>query len=972
MRRRHRPISSYRLQFNRQLRFEDAERLTPYLDRLGITDCYASPLLAAVPGSEHGYDTCDYSVLNPDLGAEADFERFAGGLASREMGLIVDFVPNHMALDARCNRWWRDVLTHGQRSAFAAFFDIDWERPRPEPQGRILLPILEDGYGEVLERGEIRLLFDADEFAVGYYERRLPLRPETLATLFDAVARHLVGNPAGTEAAAALNALRQLLDNLANGAVATDDQLEAMTEVRGQMAALAQLPLVRSACERVSAEFNGQPADASSFDALDRLLDEQHYRLAHWKTSFDEINYRRFFDINNLGAIRMENPCVFAATHRKVLQLIAAGQVTGLRLDHTDGLLDPAGYFAQLQQAIAALPGHSPLDSTGQDRFHLVAEKILARDELLPSDWQISGTTGYGFLNDVSGLFVDATNKAPLERLYARVTGRRDAFSQVAYHARRLVTASSMASELNVLARHLKTIAMADRRTRDYTVTALRRAIAETVACMPVYRSYITEHGFTAADREIVDHAIDRARRTNPVMAQAVFLFLRRVLLSEPQGDDDRMHPARRRFAMRFQQFSAPVQAKGIEDTAFYRYQALIALNEVGGDPSHFGVSPDAFHAGNRVRLERWRHEMITTATHDTKRGEDARARLCVLSEVPDEWRAGLARWRKINALRRTAVDRKPAPEPNDEYLFYQALCGSWPAEALDAPLPAEAPPEFVERIKSFMQKAIKEAKTHTSWINQNRAYEDAVSYFVETTLRGATAGPFLASFVPFARMVARAGMVNSLAQLALKITSPGVPDFYQGTEGWQLDFADPDNRRPVDFAERERTLAALSPWVERAEAAPVGHNEATDLGGFVQDLVAEWSDGRIKMFVMAVLLRLRRARPELFIDGGYAPLRADGPAALHLVSFARILDQQMTVTVVPRLRHTLTTLHPEDSWRDTRILLPPSAEGRHFVHAITGDPITPDAGSIRAAALFRHCPIAVLIEQESSSHLVS
>jgi (1->4)-alpha-D-glucan 1-alpha-D-glucosylmutase len=637
-----------------------------------------------------------------------------------------------------------------------------------------------------------------------------------------------------------------------------------------------------------------------------------------------------------------------------------------LRLDHPDGLFDPAAYFEKLQRAAG---GISPL--------HLLAEKILAVDEHLPESWPISGTTGYGFLNGVNGLFVDRSNRQALERLYARVSGRRDPVPEVAYQAKRLIMASSMASELAVLTRALKRIASSHRATRDYTMNALRKTLIETVACMPVYRTYVNDDGFSAHDREVIDFAIDHARRRNPVLPSALFLFVRNVLVGgSAPADGDPAHELamRRTFAMKFQQFSAPVQAKGVEDTAFYRHNTLVSLNEVGGDPGLFGGSLDEFHAANRVRLEHWPLEMTTTATHDTKRGEDTRARIDVISELPSEWRHAVLQWTTINAPRRTVVDRGPAPDRNDEYLFYQSLLGVWPAEAIDAPLPEEAPPPLVTRVRQYMQKAIKEAKVHTSWISQDTAYEDGVVRFVDAVLSGPSARAFLASFVPFARRVAVAGAVNSLAQLVLKIASPGVPDFYQGTETWQLVLADPDNRRDVDYAERQGVLDGLMPWVERAEAARAGRDIegqplVARLEPCVESWLLHWTDGRIKTFLTACGLRLRREARELFVHGRYEPLAAEGPLADRVVSFARVSDTHNVVAIVPRLMSRAVHDIPRFAagvWGDTRVAVPATITDGKLIHAFTGArvPIVREGrgASVRAADAFRTCPVALLV----------
>jgi malto-oligosyltrehalose synthase len=968
------PTTTYRLQFGPQFSFLDAKRLVSYLEQIGITDCYASPLLKAATGSTHGYDIVDHSALNHELGSEGDFDALACDLRSRGMGLILDFVPNHMGLDASANVWWRNVLQHGQASPYASFFDIDWDPLTPELKGRILLPILQDGYGEVLDRGELRLAFEGGELQLLYFDRRLPIEPiSSRSVLRHTVSQSALAESSGQDSAAwreyfdVLAALEQLPPVWVRDGAERQMRQDITHSVQKRLAALVERsPSIRESIEHAVSCFNGTPGQPDTFDRLHELLERQPYRVAHWKTSFDEINYRRFFDISDLGAIRMEVPRVFDAAHVKVLELVGKGKVTGLRIDHPDGLLDPASYFQRLQcralEALAAGGFDRP------KRFYVVAEKILSRGEVLP-EWAVAGTTGYDFLNALNGLFVDADNADAFRSGYVRSTKRRESYDEVAYQAQQLVMGSSMASELGVLSHALKAIALSDRGTRDFTVTALGKTIAEVVACLPCYRTYISAAGFSASDRDMIDVAVDRARRSNPVMAQSLFLFLRNVLLADEHANQ--ALPALRQFAMKFQQFSAPVQAKGLEDTTFYRYNVLISLNEVGGDPSRFGTSADEFHGANRMRHERWPYAMLATATHDTKRGEDARARLNVLSEIPAVWRRSVSAWRKINAVHRTAVDRAYAPDANDEYLFYQALVGTWPAEPFDAPIPWEAPPELASRMRGYMQKAIKEAKTHTSWFNQGGAYEDAVARFVETTLTGSAATRFLHAFVPFVRRLSIGGMVNSLAQVVLKAASPGVPDFYQGTEFWQFDLADPDNRRTVDFHAREASLADLMPWIERLESPvplPAACGCDTEAEAFVSDLLRHWPDGRIKMFVMACALRRRRRDPLLFVEGSYEPLRAEGVHAAHLVAFSRISGDQTLVAVVPRLmNHGL----PEGSefpvgrevWNDTRVFLPARTPEATFRHVFTGSRLQADENaSLLAADLFRVAPIALLI----------
>jgi (1->4)-alpha-D-glucan 1-alpha-D-glucosylmutase len=974
------------LQLNRDFAFADARRVVPYLANLGVTDCYTSPFLQSCPGSTHGYDICNHQALNAELGSDSDFTRLCDELDDHHLGLILDFVPNHMGLDIGANEWWRDVLENGPSSAYAEYFDIDWDPVKPELKGKILLPILGDQYGAVLDRGELRIAFDAGALQLEYFERRLPLDPRQSPRVFRLGLEELEADlteddPCLREFLSILTALENLPPTTEQDPVrCADRRREKLVAGERLVRLVAQSERVQRHIDRAIGLVNGTPGQPHSFDRLHELLDAQAYRLAHWRTAVDEINYRRFFDVNELGGLRMEDPRVFDATHGLVLRLIAERRLAGLRIDHADGLFDPSHYFHDLQRAAAAALGEEANYRDGDRPLFIVAEKILGADERLRSDWSVEGTTGYGFLNDVNGLFVDMSNATRMRNIYAHYTGRRENFNETAYRAKRLIMTSSMASELSVLAQALNRISESDRRTRDFSLNALRKALVEVVACFPIYRTYVSDSGYSAADRGAIDFATDRARQRNPVMESSIFLFLRSVLLTDAEGsgeqpsEEEAQRRQRRTFAMKFQQYSSPVQAKGVEDTAYYRYNALISLNEVGGDPRRFGRTVEEFHGGNRVRLETCPHEMITTATHDTKRGEDARARINVISEMPKEWRHAVAGWMRTNAIHRTAVDRESAPDRDDEYLFYQSLVGVWPAEPPNTPIPPEAPPKLVERMREFMQKAIREAKVHTSWINLNLAYESAISTFVHTTLSGPGARPFLSSFVPFARLVAARGMVNALAQLVLKLASPGVADFFQGTECWDLSLVDPDNRRPVDFAAREAMLEELLPWIRGAErdldTTPPADDERSPLEQCVATMLANWCDGRIKLFATALGLRLRSREHELIARGEYIPLSFDGPAAAHLVGFARCFGSKALLAIVPRLTSSLlgseAHLPVGDLWGNTTVLLPAVLAGRSFRHVLTGASAQPrvegPVEGLSVSETFRTAPVALLL----------
>ncbi len=956
------PVSTYRLQFHRGFRFTDARELVPYLDTLGVTDCYASPFLKATPGSTHGYNICDHAQLNPEVGSEEEFTAFSDALGTRGMGLVVDCVPNHMGIDPAANPWWRDVLEHGLCSPYADFFDIDWVPVKDELHGKVLLPILGDQYGRTLERGEIRLAFADGAFSLHYFDHNLPTNPQQLSQVLEhglaEVRRDLGENQTLSEYLSIVTALRNL-------PVYTDSNPERIAErhrenavARDRLQRLAaSAPRILQHIEDAVRVFNGDPTQPESFNALHGLLEAQPYRLAYWRTASHEINYRRFFDINHLAGLRMERAHVFTATHGLILRLVTDGRISGLRIDHIDGLHDPAQYLDRLQVAAAGRlsePASQPSPS-----FYVVVEKILAAGESLPSQWPVAGTSGYDFPNDLNGIFVDRANQRALTRIYGRFTHQRTAFPDVAYAGKKFIMDVPMASELNVLAYALNRLSERDRRTRDFTLNSLRDVLQEVVACFPTYRAYVSATSITDVDRATVDTAIRRARRRNATMEPSIFAFVREVLLPEPAAA---LRPADQRlaFAMKFQQYTGPVQAKGVEDTAFYRFNRLLSLNEVGGNPERFGCSVEEFHAANQRRRAASPRTMLATATHDTKRGEDARARLNVLSELPEEWGRQLSRWARLTMRNRTIIDGIPAPDRNDEYLFYQTLLAIWPPESSGVPLaPDDA---LLARVRDFMIKAAREAKVHTSWITQNTAYEDALRHFVERTLAGPSGARFLHAFLPFQSRIAWAGMINSLAQVVLKVASPGVPDFYQGTELWDLSLVDPDNRRAVDYGRRRHMLDEMEPLLHPQPG------DASQRAAAIARLLSAWGDGRIKLLLTATALRLRRRLEPLFVDGTYEPLAAVGGGGDHVVAFARRLGDVSVVVVAPRLVVPLTAARRilpigADTWSDSRLLLPPADAGRSYRNVITGEVLVveDDAPALPLASVLHTCPVALL-----------
>jgi len=926
------PLSTYRLQFAPTFRFDDARAIVPYLAQLGIGHIYASPYLKARPGSTHGYDVVDPNRLNPEIGTPQEHAAMIDAAQAAGLGHLLDFVPNHMGIGGGENPWWQDVLEAGEASPYAKYFDIDWAPLRAEMRGKVLVPFLGDYYGRVLERGELVPTFDpaTGGFAISYFESSFPFATASYSGFLALAVERSSGD------AWALRALA------AEFASASHERAVAL---KAELAAVAREPAVVAAIEAALATFR-VGSDASAIDRLDALLQRQHYRLAYWRVSADEINYRRFFDINDLAGVRVEDAEVLAQTHRFVFELIASGRVQGLRIDHVDGLFNPGGYCTLLQDRAQAL-GHPQ---------YLVVEKILARFETLRRDWRIAGTTGYDFMNVVNGLFVDPRNELAFDRIYRQFAGIAANFDQFAYRAKKDIMRSTLASELEVLATMLDRIAEMDRRSNDYTYNILRDALTEVLASFPVYRTYVTDEAIEADDGRYIGWAVGAARKRSELGDDRVFDFIQSVLTagtSEQSAKYERREVLR--FAMKFQQYSSPVMAKAVEDTAFYRYVRLASLNEVGGDPRRFGTSPDSFHGFNRERAEAHPHGMLATATHDHKRGEDTRTRIDALSEMPGLWDRTIKRWTRLNARRKGSADGAPAPNENDEYQLYQTLLGTWPMAWLDVAPGALDPAElhaYEERIAQYLRKAMREAKFRTSWTNPNVAYEEATLNFVRSLLQPRRTNAFLRELQTFARELAPVGAVSSLAQLALKLTVPGIPDIYQGCELWDFSLVDPDNRRPVDYDLRARMLTHMHARVERGDSADLA-----------DELLATWPDGRIKAYVTWRLLHMRRERANTFLGGSYLPLETTGTLADHFIAFAR----DDVVTIVPRLVRRLLARDRADlhlACDDARVRLH-SAAAAQYRDRFTGALLVTDRDETGAFVTVRAAltpfPVAVL-----------
>ena len=945
------PLSTYRLQFNRSFTFSQAADLVPYLAELGITHCYASPYLRSRPGSMHGYDIIDHHHLDPEIGTPEDYQRFVSTLHQHGMGQILDVVPNHMGILSADNAWWLEVLENGEASTYADFFDVDWYPLKDELQGKVLVPVLGDQYGTVLDRGELKLTFDAEkgEFSIFYFQHRFPVNPREYPRILgygqESLQQQLGPD---NESLLELQSLISAFNHLpGREEAAPEKRVERLRDKeinKRRLAALcARSPDITDFIDQNVQKINGTPGESSSFDTLHELIKSQAYRLAYWRVAADDINYRRFFDVNDLAGLRQEDQTVFLQTHEFVLQLLREGNIDGLRIDHPDGLYDPKQYFERVQGSEEKDAGRS---------YYLVAEKILTGDEQLPETWPIHGTTGYNFSNLVNGLFVDPASERKLDRVYRAFTGRHASYKELVYQCKKLVMDQLLNSELNVLANYLSRIALADRHTCDFTLKSLRDALIEIIACFPVYRTYVTGQAVSESDRAYINEAVNCAKQNSSTAETSVYDFIREVLLTS-QGHGHPLFYQRSviHFAMKFQQYTSALMAKGVEDTSFYRYNRLVSLNDVGGNPLRFGVTPEQFHREILQRKRNWPDEMSATSTHDSKRSEDVRARINVLSEIPTEWHRKVRTWREMNRDKKTFHDVAGEPTPNDEYLLYQTLVGAWPSGD-----EASNPPEsFRNRIREYMLKALREAKEKTSWANQNEEYESAVTKFVEGVLGSRN---FRDDFIPFQRKISHFGMLNSLSQTLIKLTAPGVPDTFQGNELWEFNLVDPDNRRAVDYDRRRRVLA------EFAELCKDGCDQQST---FVRELAAKMDDGRIKAYLIWKTLNLRKRRPELFQSAEYLPLDVTGEQAKHLFAFARRHKEQTLVVLAPRLcaqmlRGEARMPSGEQSWQNAQIKIP--GNPARFRNLFTGEKFAAETGELFAKDLFNNFPLALLLSE--------
>jgi (1->4)-alpha-D-glucan 1-alpha-D-glucosylmutase len=902
------PIATYRLQLTADFDFDAAAAVVPYLKALGITHLYASPFLKARKGSTHGYDIVDHTQFNPELGGEAGFKRLNMALRQHDLGLILDFVPNHVGVHFADNPWWLDVLEWGPTSPHAASFDIDWELLPYRARGGVLLPIIGSSYGQALERGEIELRYDAGEgsFSAWYFEHRLPIAPQR----YSEILRTIVKEAGADDSAAGRNIL----------ALASRDKglrhpnRKEAPAFKAELMAIAGGPAI---IERGLAAYRAGPDRPAPTLALHHLLERQHYKLGHWRLASSDINYRRFFDVNALAGLRVEDPGTFEAVHSLVRRLIAEGKLQGLRLDHIDGLRDPAQYFQRLRRLIRDAQGGS-----GKP-FYIVIEKILGEHEKLPAFSGVHGTTGYEWMNAITQVLVDGNGLDPLGEIWRQVSNQSPKLEPVIRDAKRRVLETLLTSEFIVLTRLLARIASGHYSTRDYSADSLRQALELYVLHFPVYRSYLTSSGSTTHDRALITATIEAARADWFAADDGIFDFLRDALtmdLIQP-GRAAHSAPRVRRFALKVQQFTGPMMAKSLEDTAFYRYHRLLALNEVGGDPAANALPIDAFHTMMQTRSREWPHGMTATATHDTKRGEDARARIMALAEIPGEWSSAVARWKVLNAPHLVLEGGIRAPSATSEYMLYQALLGAWQPDETS----------FRERMQAYALKAAREGKEETSWLNPHVAYEAGVAAFIARILDRSVSAEFIGAFEALAQRVALLGALNSLSQITLKATLPGVPDFYQGTELWDFSLVDPDNRRPVDFAGRAAALAAL---------------ETPDWDGLIKD----WPSGRLKLAWTRQLLKVRNELADVFTLGDYQPLQVSGPHRDHVIAFARWHGRDAAIVAVAKSSAPFT--QGGRAW--------PHADAFDGTIDVTGYVIGDGASELRLAELFQQLPVAV------------
>ncbi len=923
--------SSYRFQFTPSFGFGEAAEIVPYLAELGIDAIYASPVFRAAKGSLHGYDIIDQNEISPELGGAEEFEALSGVAREHGLGWIQDIVPNHMAFNSE-NRLLMDVLESGENSAFHSFFDIDWDSPHEGLRGRLLAPFLGEFYGKSLEEGEIRLRYDRGGFTANYYDHSFPLKIESYADIIGFNLNRLRVKLGGNHPDfLKLLGTLYVLQNLPPGDTPAErkDQVLFVKQMLWEL--YSSVEEYKTFLDENLTVFNGSKGNTKSFNSLDRLLADQHFRFAFWKVATQEINYKRFFTVNNLIALRSELDRVFSYTHALILRSVREGIFSGLRVDHVDGLFEPGNYLRKLRERSGDIP--------------IYVEKILGLDERLPQFWPIQGTTGYDFLNHVNGLFCDTGKERSFDRIYTRVIGVEKSFQRMEYEKKKLIIENHMAGDVDNLANRMKRVSGSYRHGYDITLFHLKQAIIEVMARYPVYRTYVGEKkAERSQDSEYILQAVKAASGSNPDLAYEID-FIKSFLLQyfgaavSGEGQDLWLD-----VVSRLEQFAVPLKAKGFEDTVLYTWNRLISLNEVGGNPGRFCITPETFHNFNIDRFRFWPEAMNATATHDMKRGEDVRARINALSEIPGEWERRIRAWKKLNGNARKRIGGKIIPDDNEEYFLYQTLVGAFPFESSERK-------SFTERMREYIRKSLREAKVHTAWLQPDDAYEEACITFLNELLDPDTGRSFMEDFIPFQRRIAWYGMLNSLSQTLLKITVPGFPDFYQGTELWDLSLVDPDNRRPVDYRKRRSFLRDII-------------SRSRDIPALIPELFASKEDGRVKLFLIYRALKARNEQAALFRFGEYLPLKSTGIYRNRLLAFVRKREKEWAAVVTPRL---LTGLVKEgalplgkDIWSNTQVRLPKDAP-EAWVNAVTGERLN-SSKTIPIGDALKRFPVALLI----------
>ncbi|MGV2828572.1 malto-oligosyltrehalose synthase [Myxosarcina sp. GI1(2024)] len=883
------PIATYRIQFNSEFNFDRAREIIDYLADLGISDLYASPIFKAREGSSHGYDVVDPTTINPELGTQEDFNQLIQELQVRQIGWLQDIVPNHMAYDSQ-NLWLIDVLENGIDSEFFNFFDINWSQPYEEMKGRVLTPLLGDFYGSCLERGEIKLNYDETGLWIGYYDFKLPLKIDSYLTflsydlgkLAEKIGRQ---HPDFIKILGIIYLLKTIPEETKG-----KERYNQISFVKSLIwEVYMQNPDIEEFIKRNLEIFNGELGHPESFNLLDNILSEQFYRLSFWKVGAEEINYRRFFTVNELISVKVEELKVFNKTHELIAQLVADNKITGVRIDHIDGLYNPQEYLSRLRQLLGDV--------------YITVEKILELTEDLPPEWPIQGTSGYEFLNYVNGILCCQAHERDFSRIYRSFMGSTATYDDLVYEKKALILEKNLAGDLDNLAQILKKVSIQTREGSDFTLYGLKRALFEVLVLLPVYRTYINAEGIGKTDKKYIQQTIKAAQKKAPLLINEIN-FIQKLLLLE--YEDFRSKSQREEwlhFVMRSQQLTGPLMAKGVEDTLLYVYNRLLSLNEVGGNPGHFGISLDLFHQFNQNKIQNWRYGMNTTSTHDTKRGEDARARLNVLSEIPQAWETQINQWSELNQ----AHKQSNIPDDNDEYFFYQTLIGAFPFSERELT-------DFPTRIKNYILKAVREAKLHTAWLRPDEEYERGFLDFIDRVLDRKKSKSFWDKFIPFQEKIAEYGIYNSLTQVLIKNTAPGVPDLYQGTELWDLSLVDPDNRRPVDYQKRVAFLAGIK---------DIRDENILEL---CKKLIATKANGKIKLFLTHQLLSIRREHLDIFQNGDYVGIEVMGKYRDHIIAFARNYNGKTIIAVAPRFLTSVVKPKQlplgEEVWQDTRLNL--------------------------------------------------